>query len=79
MPSHQSKSQFHSLHHSKLPNVDMQDEITIKEVTEAGVVFAVTTVFLAPYLYWMIRVKPREASLTMLCVDIIEVLLFQPV
>lgn len=24
--------------------------------------FALTTVFLAPYLYWMIRVKPREAS-----------------
>lgn len=40
----------------------MKDEITFKEVTEAAVVFAVITVFLVPYLYWMIRVKPRRKT-----------------
>lgn len=40
----------------------MHNEITVEEVIEAGVVFAVIMVCLAPHLYWMTRVKPREAS-----------------
>ncbi|KJZ70780.1 hypothetical protein HIM_09830 [Hirsutella minnesotensis 3608] len=40
----------------------MQGEITAEAVTEAGIVYAMTVLVLGPYLYWMIRVKPREAS-----------------
>ncbi|KJZ69743.1 hypothetical protein HIM_10854 [Hirsutella minnesotensis 3608] len=40
----------------------MGDEITIKDITEAGIVFAMTMVFLVPYMYWMIRVKLRTPS-----------------
>ncbi|KJZ69063.1 hypothetical protein HIM_11546 [Hirsutella minnesotensis 3608] len=40
----------------------MQGEVTAEAVTEAGIVYAMTVVVLGPYLYWMIRVKPREAS-----------------
>lgn len=39
----------------------MQYEITVERFAEASFTFAMTMVILAPYLYWMIRVKPREA------------------
>lgn len=44
----------------KSPYLYMEVEITMGEVVEAGVTFTVTAVFLAPDLYWMIKVKPRE-------------------
>lgn len=41
----------------------MQDKIPTEKVVEAGIMFAMTTVFLIPYLYWNIRAKLQEAYL----------------
>ncbi|KAM4066286.1 hypothetical protein HRG_000410 [Hirsutella rhossiliensis] len=51
MPFHYHRSASSSFYHCRLPHVNIKDEITIKEVTEAGVMFVVTTFFLAPYIY----------------------------
>lgn len=38
----------------------MKHEITRAEVTEAAITFAMNMAFLIPYLYWMIKFKPRK-------------------
>lgn len=54
--------QISSSSYSRLPYSNMVKGIFIREATEAGVVFVVTTTALAPFLHWMIKAKPRKTS-----------------